>query len=111
MKTLAVFDPAMSYFDPVLVQFAADLKWVEERGVTVTRYNLGKEPQAFSDHPAVAAELEAGSRLPVIVADGLIVSSGTYPSREQLAQALGLAATPGELSPTKALACPCTPWL
>ncbi len=111
MKTLAVFDPAMSFFDPVLVQFAADLKWVEERGVTVARHNLGKEPQAFADNPAVAAELEAGSRLPVIVADGRIVSSGTYPSREQLAQALGLAAAPEELTPAKALACPCTPWL
>lgn len=111
MKTLAVFDPALSYFDPVLVQFAADLKWVEERGVKVTRHNFGKEPQACADHVAVAGELEAGNRLPVIVADDRIVSTGAYPSREQLAQALGLAATPDELSPAKALACPCTPWL
>lgn len=49
MKKLEVFDPAMCCstgvcgvdVDPVLAQFAADLKWVEEHGVAVTRYNLG----------------------------------------------------------------------
>lgn len=33
MRTLAVFDPAISYFDPVLTQFAADLAWFEKYGV------------------------------------------------------------------------------
>lgn len=60
MKTLAVFDPAISCFDPILVQFAADLKWVEKYGVKVSRHNLGKEPQAFAANPAVVKEMEAG---------------------------------------------------
>ncbi|HEU0189530.1 MAG TPA: arsenic metallochaperone ArsD family protein [Gallionella sp.] len=112
MKTLAVFDPTISYFDPVLVQFAADLKWIEKHGVKVLRHNLGKEPQAFAANPAVVREMESGmDRLPVIMVDGHIVSTGKYPSRQQLAQSLGIAAAPEELSPVKAPACPCTPWI
>jgi hypothetical protein len=49
MKKLEVYDPAMCCstgvcgvdVDPVLVQFAADLAWIGEQGVSVTRYNLG----------------------------------------------------------------------
>lgn len=112
MKILAVFDPVISFFDPKLVQFAADLKWVESHGVKVSRHNLGKEPQAFAANPAVANEMKAGmDRLPVILVDGRIVSTGMYPSRQQLAQELGIAAKPEELSPVKAAGCACKPWL
>ena len=112
MKSLEVFDPAITCFDPVLAQFAADLAWVEKYGVKVSRHNLGKEPQAFADNPAVSREMEAGmDRLPVIIVDGRIVSTGKYPSREQLAQKLGIAAPPEKISPVKVVACPCTPWI
>ena len=112
MKTLAVFEPAMTFFDPALVQFAADLKWLEKYGVDISRHNFGKEPEAFADNPAVAKEMEAGvNRLPMIVVDDRVVFTGQYPSREQLAKALGIEAPPGELSPAKALACPCKPWI
>ncbi len=99
MKKLEVFDPAMCCstgvcgveVDPVLAQFAADLKWVEAQGVEVARHNLGQAPQAFAANPAVLREMEAGmDRLPVLVVDGHIVSTGIYPSRPQLAQKLGL---------------------
>lgn len=99
MKKLEVFDPAMCCstgvcgvdVDPALVQFAADLQWVAEQGVEVKRYNLGQEPQAFAENPAVVKEMEAGiDRLPVIAIDGHIVATGAYLSRIQLAQKLGL---------------------
>ncbi|MGA7181293.1 MAG: arsenite efflux transporter metallochaperone ArsD [Thiobacillaceae bacterium] len=99
MKKLEVFDPAMCCstgvcgvdVDPVLAQFAVDLKWVEEQGVSVQRHNLGQEPQAFAANPGIVKEMEAGmDRLPVLVVDGSIVSTGRYPSRVQLAQVLGL---------------------
>ena len=95
MKKLEVFDPAMCCstgvcgveVDPVLAQFAADLKWVEEHGVAVARYNLGQEPQAFAANPAVLKEMEAGmDRLPILALDGHITTTGMYPSRAQLAQ-------------------------
>ena len=110
MKILEVFDPALSYFDPLLVQFAADLKWVEKLGIKVSRHNLGKEPQAFAVNLAVAKEMEAGmDRLPVIVVDGGIVSTGIYLSRQQLAQKLGIAVSSEEISPVDSAGCCCTP--
>lgn len=100
---LEVYDPAMCCstgvcgpeVDPVLVQFAADLKWVAEQGIAVQRHNLGQEPQAFAANPAVVKEMEAGmDRLPIIAVDGQIVSTGVYLSRDQLARKLGLRAAP-----------------
>jgi Arsenical resistance operon protein ArsD len=99
MQKLEVFDPAMCCstgvcgvdVDPVLAQFAADLKWVEEHGVSVVRHNLGQEPQVFAANPDIVKEMEAGmDRLPILVVDGRIVATGSYPSRVQLAQKLGL---------------------
>lgn len=99
MKKLEVFDPAMCCstgvcgvnVDPVLAQFSADLKWIGEQGICVRRYNLGQEPQAFAASAAVVREMEAGmERLPVLLVDGDIVTTGIYPSRQQLAQKLGV---------------------
>lgn len=116
MKTLEIFDPAMCCstgvcgvaVDPVLAQFSADLNWVAELGVTVTRHNLGQEPQAFAANPAVVKEMEAGmDRLPIMVIDGVVASTGLYPSRAQLAQKLGLAVV-ADASPAPAQPC-CSP--
>ncbi|MGE5492233.1 MAG: arsenite efflux transporter metallochaperone ArsD, partial [Actinomycetota bacterium] len=115
---LEVFDPAMCCstgvcgvdVDPVLAQFAADLKWVEEQGVAVERHNLGQEPQAFAASPAVVKEMEAGmDRLPVILVDGHIVATGMYPSRQQLAQKLDIKLTTAEKPHVKAGGCGCKP--
>jgi len=118
MKNLEVFDPAMCCstgvcgvdVDPVLAQFAADLKWVEENGIGVQRHNLGQEPQAFAANPAIVKEMEAGmDRLPVILLDGQIMSTGLYPSRQQLAQKLGIAtAAAAKVPDLKAGSC-CSP--
>jgi len=113
MKKLEIFDPAMCCptgvcgveVDPVLAQFAADLKWAEEKGVTVARYNLGQEPQTFAANPAVLKEMEAGmDRLPILAVNGHIVTTGMYPSRAQLAQKLEL--TPDDApAPAKGGSC------
>jgi hypothetical protein len=117
MKTLQVFDPAMCCstgvcgvdVDPVLAQFAADLKWLGEQGVNVVRHNLGQEPAAFAANPAVVKELEAGlHRLPILVVDGDIVATGLYPTRVQLAQKLGLSATDAAPAPAPQKSC-CSP--
>jgi hypothetical protein len=105
MKKLEVFDPAMCCstgvcgveVDPVLAQFAADLKWVSEHSVIVERHNLGQEPQAFAANPAVVKEMEAGiDRLPILALDGHIITTGMYPSRQQLAQKLAIQLTTAE---------------
>ena len=118
MHKLEVFDPAMCCstgvcgvdVDPVLAQFASDLKWAADHGVEVVRHNLGQEPQAFTANPAVVKEMEAGmDRLPILAVDGHIVSTGMYPSRAQLAQKLGIALTTAEKPHIKAGGCGCKP--
>ncbi len=97
MKKLEVFEPAGTDADPALTQFAADLKWVEERGIAVQRHNLGQNPQAFAANAAVAKEMEmemetktGTARLPILAIDGHLLATGAYPTRQQLAQMLGI---------------------
>lgn len=114
MKNLEVYDPAMCCstgvcgvsVDPVLAQFAADLKWVEAQNIAVQRYNLGQEPQAFAANPAIVREMEAGmDRLPILVLDGRIIATGMYPSRQQLAQKLGIPDAESSTAPPKKSCC------
>ena len=116
-KKLEVFDPPMCCStgvcgvdaDPVLAQFAADLNWIAEHGVDVQRHNLSQEPQSFAANPAVVKEMEAGmDRLPILAVDGRIVSTGAYPSRQQLAQKLGIVQSAAEKPHIKVGTC-CSP--
>ena len=67
MTTLQVFDKPMCcstgicgpQVDPVLPKFASDLAWLKDQGVTVERYNLAQQPQAFVSHADVK---EAGGK-------------------------------------------------
>lgn len=97
-----VFDPPMCCasgvcgpaVDPDLTRFAADLDWLAAQGVPVDRFNLAQQPQAFVNHDLVRAALEQDGEacLPLVLADGRIVSRGAYPSREALVQAAGIPA-------------------
>jgi AhpD family alkylhydroperoxidase len=99
-RTVEVFDPAMCCstgvcgpsVDPALPRFASDLEWLAGQGVAVTRFNLAQQPGAFVERAAVAAALrEKGEEcLPLVFADGELVSEGTYPEREELAQLAGV---------------------
>jgi len=102
MPTIQVFDPALCCatgvcgldIDPALVAFAADIDWLKSQGVTVTRLNLGQQPQAFADHAQIRQLLQAqgDKALPGVLVDGELKSSGRYPSRDELARWTGLAA-------------------
>ena len=95
MTKLEVFDLPMCCssgvcgpkVDPALPRFAGDLEWVKTQGVTVARYNLAQQPMAFAENATVrnVLEKEDVACLPLILADGKIVSRGAYPSREALA--------------------------
>ena len=99
MKKLEIYEPAMCCstgvcgvdVDPILVQFVADLQWLAGQGVEVARHNLSQEPQAFASNPDVLKEMETGmDRLPIMMVDGHVVSTGIYLTRDQLATKLGL---------------------
>ena len=69
----------------------------------------GGAPQAFAANPAVVKEMEAGiDRLPIIVVDGRIVSTGIYPTRAQLAAKLGLGTAEAKVTPKAGTSC-CPP--
>ena len=94
-QTLQVFDPAMCCstgvcgpdVDTKLVQFTVDLDWLKSRGVIVQRHTLSQTPAAFLENALVnAALIEKGeAALPVILANGKVVSTGHYPDRVDLA--------------------------
>jgi trans-aconitate methyltransferase len=99
MVTLQVFDKPMCCstgicgpkVDPVLPAFAADLAWLKDHGVTVERYNLAQQPQAFVAHEDVKAAIQDEHALPLIRVNGEIVFKGKYPSRSMLARWCGVA--------------------
>ncbi len=102
MKTLTIFDPAMccstgicgAEIDQKLVNFAADLDWLESEGIEVKRINLSQEPALFAENEQVKSILQDSGieGLPVILADDEMQSSGQYPDRVKLAQMAGVTA-------------------
>lgn len=99
---LEIFDPAMCCstgvcgpsVDPKLVQFSADLKWLQDQGIEVRRFNLAQEPMAFVQNELVNAALTNEGALPMLLVEGCVVSSGSYPERSELAQWLGISEQP-----------------
>jgi AhpD family alkylhydroperoxidase len=97
---MQVFDPPMCCstgvcgpsVDPKLVQFAADLDWLAEHGVEVERFNLSQQAAVFAGTPIVSEMLgkEGNDCLPLIVAEGAVLSKGQYPTRQVLAGFAGI---------------------
>ena len=95
MKTIQIYDPPMccstglcgNEIDPALVSFAAMLTQFSEKGVKVERYNLGQQPMAFVQNPAVKALLDAEGveSLPAIFVDGALHLKGRYLTDEERA--------------------------
>ena len=102
MKTvkLQVYDPPMCCssgvcgpkVDPDLVRFSGDLDWLKKQGVKAERFNLSSHPAAFARQEVVREALgkEGNECLPLILVDGTIVSRGTYPSRSELMEFVGM---------------------
>jgi hypothetical protein len=114
MSHLDVFDPPMCCssgvcgpsVDPLLAAFAADVDWLVSQGVSVNRYNLAHDPEAFVAHPLVKDTLQRDGNacLPLVIVNGEIVAHGAYPRREQLAEFAGLTASVSQTKPRIRLA-------
>lgn len=98
--SVQIFDPAMCCpsgvcgpaVDPKFPRFAADLDWLAARGVFVERFNLSQQPEPFAANEQVKRALQAEGTgcLPLILVNGVIVSKGVYPERNQLACWVGI---------------------
>jgi hypothetical protein len=103
MKTLHVYDPAMCcstgvcgpQVDPVLVRFAADLKWLAAQRVDVQRFSLSQNPAAFAQNEVVRTALadKGDTALPLLIVDGKVGASGRYPDRKELGRWFNLGDT------------------
>jgi len=78
--------------DPVLVRFGADVKWLQDQGVEVRRFNLSQNPAAFVENELVKQALtdKGEAALPLLLINDRVFASGRYPERAELSQALGL---------------------
>jgi hypothetical protein len=101
IKVVRIYDPAMCCssgvcgprVDPGLAQFASTLQFIgKQDGVTVERYNLGQQPQAFVANDQVKRLLADGGdkRLPFIFINDELAFTTRYPSRDELLQAVGI---------------------
>jgi AhpD family alkylhydroperoxidase len=103
MKKIQVYDPSMccstgacgTSVDENLVRFAADLAWLKDQGILIERYNLSQQPGAYVDNETVklALEKDGNDCLPMILVDGVVARKGTYPSRNELAEIVGIPAS------------------
>jgi hypothetical protein len=87
--------------DPDLVRFSSDLDWLRQQGVEIERYNLSSHPAAFAREETVREALskEGNDCLPLILANGSIVSRGVYPSRSELMKFAGIDEAAKEAQP------------
>ncbi len=95
-----IFDPSMCcptgvcgpVVDTGLARFASDVKWLKEEGVEVERYNLTQQPAAFAASHVVRNDLQHNgvACLPLVLIDGEVVFRGHYPTRRELAGAVGI---------------------
>lgn len=110
MVHVEVFDPPLccssgvcgTDVDPRLAAFAADVDWLSSHGVIVIRHNLAQNPQPFVTNPLVLElmQSEGDKGLPVVMVNGAVLGrAGEYPSREGLAQAIGLTALASHSKP------------
>jgi hypothetical protein len=100
MTRIQIFDPAMCCSSGVcgtdveqrLVDAAADIDWLRQRGAPVERINLSQQPMAFADNPVVKSLLERSGQeaLPITLVDGELALAGRYPDRAQLARWAGV---------------------
>lgn len=114
--TVAVYDPAMCCstgvcgpsVDPGLLAAARDLRWLAAQGVSVERYGLSQEPDAFVKQPRVTGLMQAfgDKALPAILVNGEVLTYGRYPSRDEIIAALGTSSEPGaSATQTKGACC------
>jgi len=77
--------------DRVSEAFDQNLDWLEASGFLVERFDPYRQPEEAARFQAVTESLgrEDGRCLPLILVDGVVVSSGVHPSRSQLARVVG----------------------
>ena len=100
MSKIEIFDPAMCCatgicgpgIDQELLRVATTINALTKKGVTIVRYGLSSEPQAFVDNKKVNEYLmkEEVAVLPITLVDGEVVKTRSYPTADEFVQWSGL---------------------
>jgi len=118
---IEIYDPAMCCstgvcgpsVDPELVRIQEALRQIQKQvpDVTVVRFGLSSDPQAFVANSAVAELLksEGPECLPLTFVDGKLVSKGGYPRNEELQVTLKSGGFDVTLGEKKKKSCGCGP--
>ncbi len=98
MKKMIIFDPAMCcptgvcgpVVDPQLLRVSTVLNNLKKKGITVERYNLTSNPQAFVDNKVINEILnkDGVDALPVTIVDDVVVKTKSYPTNEEFCKFL-----------------------
>ncbi len=76
--------------NPQFKALEESLDWLETTGLLVERFDPATEPSGVAAHPVARQLLSAGEGcLPLVLVDEAVVLQGAYPSRAQLARAVG----------------------
>ncbi|UCZ55371.1 arsenite efflux transporter metallochaperone ArsD [Bacillus shivajii] len=99
-KKVEIFDPALCCptgvcgpsVDPELTRISRMVMKLESEGYDIVRYNLAQEPDPFVSQKEVNALLEkkGPDALPATVVDGVLVKEGSYPTKEEFVNWLGI---------------------
>jgi len=86
--------------DRAFEAFEQELDWLEANGLPVERIDPYREPGDAARFEGVTDALatEGPRCLPLILVDGVIVSSGVHPTRTQLARVVGQRRSQTELA-------------
>jgi hypothetical protein len=100
MNAIRIYDPAMCCstglcgpdVNPTLVDFAAFLHGLDKSEYAIERYNLSQTPGAYVENQEVAKLLQDQGTdvLPIIYLNDKIVTTGAYPTNDELAGLLGI---------------------
>jgi hypothetical protein len=100
MTTIEIYDPAMCcstgvcgpVVDPELIRMSVVVNNLKKKDITVSRFNLSSEPNAFVSSPLVKQLLtdKGPDVLPVVIVDGQLAKERGYPSNEELAEWTGI---------------------
>lgn len=98
MKKMIIFEPAMCCptgvcgpsVDKELLRISIVLNNLKNNGVVVERHNLSNNPQIFVENKEINKILndEGIEVLPVIMVDGVVVKTKSYPTNEEFCSLL-----------------------
>lgn len=100
MKKMIIFEPAMCCPTGVcgpsvnkeLLRVSVTINNLKSNGVSIERYNLSNNPQIFIDNKLINDLLnkEGIDILPVVIVDGEVVKTKSYPTNEEFCSFLDI---------------------